>query len=284
MGNFGDKSKIKYYGRINQAPHEEPGRTDEWSENRIASGTFIGKYDDVNDKMNSLRPGLPMSNFNAWTDKTFSQNFFIRTMQLTRGDGDTGELHVTFVKCPNGPEQPYNKVWEVGMEEVQKKLITHPYIQKHGDADILFKWEETPMRYRTNGDDFFYSTGAMNGDIPELRKVTGDANIAYCKAVMAGIETYNLYLPVVSCTSYYIKIPGVLYGSDGIVRGGTIHMDDDIGKFDKPDVSVRGFTKGNWFKSMDKFVESADGTCTRNEQWTYTPDKEHSWIYDELSI
>ena len=118
MGNFGDKSKIKYYGRIKDAPHEVPGRQDDWSENRVQGVTFIGKYDDVKAKMDSLRPGLPMGTFNSWTDKAFAGNTFIRTMSLVRGDGDTGELHVTDVRCPRGAEQPYNKVWEVGMEEV----------------------------------------------------------------------------------------------------------------------------------------------------------------------
>lgn len=283
MSGFGDKSKIRYYGRIKDAPHEEPGRTDEWGENRVASGTFIGKYDDVKDKMDSLRPGVAMSAFNSWTDKSFNSNYYIRTMQLTRGDGDTGELHVTFVKCPNGPEQPYNKVWEVGMEEVQTKLINHPVVVKQGDVGILFKWEETPKQYRVgkSNDEFYYATGEMDGDYPRLAKVTGDSNIAYCKAVMAGIETYNRYFPIVSCTSYYIKLPGVLYNADGIVTGGTVHMDDDIGHFDTPDVKLRGFSGGKWFKSMDKYIENADGTCTRQEQWTYTPDKDHSWIYDK---
>ena len=283
MGNFGDRSKIKYYGRIKDAPHEVPGRQDDWSENRVQSVTFIGKYDDVKAKMDSLRPGLPMGTFNSWTDKAFAGNTFIRTMSLARGEGDTGELHVTDVRCPKGAEQPYNKVWEVGMEEVQKKLITHPNVQKHGNVDILFKWEETPKRYRTDGNgDFWYATGEMDGDEPQLEKITGDANIAYCKAVMAGIETYNEYLPVLSCTSYYVKLPGILYDADGIVNGGTIHMDDDIGTFDTPKVTVRGFSDGIWLKSMDKFIENADGTCTRQEQWTYTKDKKHRWIYDTL--
>ena len=282
---LGDKSKIKYYGQIANIPHEIPGRQDDWAENRVASTTFVGKYGDVESKMNSLKPGDRMSTFDAWTDRAFSGNYHIRTMSLVRTDGDVGELHVTFVKCPKGPEQPYNKVWEVGMEEVQKKLITHPYIQEKADTTVLFKWEETPKRYRVDDNgDFWYATGEMDGDEPELEKISGDAEIAYCKAVMAGIETFNLYLPVISCTSYYIKVPGVLYDGDGILNSGSIHMDDDIGHFDEPDVKVRGFTKGKWFKSMDKFIENADGTCTRNEQWTYTNDNDHAWIYDELNI
>ena len=279
----GDRSKIRYYGRIDKAPHEVPGRSDEFAENKTAATTFIGKYDDVRSKMESLKNGDPMSTFNAWADEPFNSKYYIRTMNLTHVDGDLGELHVTFVCCPRGKEEPYNRVWEVGMEEVQKKLISHPFIQEKADMSVLFKWEETPARDRVDKNgDFWYATGEMDGDLPQLTKIDGDAEIAYCKAVMAGIETFNLYLPVVSCTSYYVKVPGVLYDGDGIISGGSIHMDDEIGHFDEPDVKVRGFTKGKWFKSMDKYIENADGTCTRNEQWTYTNDTKHSWIYDQL--
>lgn len=280
--------KPDYYGDIENSAFETVGRSDSWAENREAQFQIIGQYKKLEGL--NIQPADSMSRLSEYID--VNSQYYVKTVTLTKEDGDVGVMNISAVKCPEGVEKPYNEVWESSMDEVQKKLINHPDVRAHCKLDELWKWMDTPARYRVTGSGdeakYYYTTGEVMGDEPELKEITGSWEKKYCAAVIAGIETFNLYLPVVSRTSYYLKLPGVTYNGEHVAKSGTIELTDEekIGTFDKPDVEPSctpkmGTKKGRWFKSMDKISENADGSCTRTEQWTYTNDTDHSWIYGD---
>lgn len=287
-----NQDKIKYFGKIGELPWETVDRSDEWSENRVAQISIVGKYADL--KAKNVKPADSASVINAFMDEDLDSQYYIRTVSLTREDGDVGRLNVSLVKCPDGKNKPFNVQWDVSMEEVQKKLITHPIFDEDKECrTIIHQWEETVkaqrVLYNKDGKPTFYYQTAdqiVQGQMFPI-KIENEYVKAYCNAVTAGIETYNVYLPIIVKTSQYLELPGLDYDSESrIVESGTISefsKEDQIGRFDgNMEISIAGFDdreKGLWFKSGDKFTQGSDGTWTRVETWTYTNDTRHKWIY-----
>lgn len=281
---------VKAAGKITTIPYETVGRSDEWADNRVATVDIVGAWRDLSAL--SLKPGDPMSRISAFVDG-WNGNYFIRTASLTREEGNIGHYHISLVRCDKGKNKPFNITWDVSMEEVQKKLITHPIFEDKPDVrNQIMMWEDTIKAERVKYDKdgkptFYYQTADMivQGKILPVR-VTSQEAISYMEAVMAGIETYNVYLPIIIKTSQYLELPGVDYDSDShIANGGTISefsKEDEIGRFASDmELKISGFSgdKGLWFKSGDKFTMQSDGTWTRTETWTFTNDVKHKWIY-----
>lgn len=273
----------KLYGK--SVPFETIGRSEQWAESRVLQCSIVGKTDRLRDR---VKPGDPISVLSGWLGSGWHGNYYVRTVTLAEEEGEMSTLTVSLVLCKQGKKKPYNETWEVSMEEVQKKLISHPKIVEAGVVDDLFKWEETPKRYRTSVDKngkihYWFATGEMNGDSPVLKEIEDEWALAYIAAVTAGIETFNMYLPVITHVSSYLELPGVDYDSQSHqVTGGTISEFSGkslIGNFDEPKLVVEGYTNGRWFKSKDTYSQNSDGTWTRTEQWTYTNDTKHAWIY-----
>ena len=274
-------------GKIKTTPFETVGRTDSFAEQMTASAIVIGKYEDLN---GVVHQGDSMGSHGGWFNGKYDSNYYVKNFELSSPDGVTGELRMSLVNCPNGKTEPYNITWDVGMEEVQMKLINHPMIIEYGDMSKLFKWEETRkgrrIRYKSNGDmEFYYDDYSDSGQFLGLVKMTGDWNIAYCKAVTQGIETFNRYLPVITKNTYYLELAGAQPDLNHIVHSGTIRDftgADSIGHFDAPDLKVKGYIDhkdGVWFKSGDKYTSQADGSWIRTEMWVFTNDPRHMWIY-----
>lgn len=277
-------------GRAARGGFETVGRRSSWAESRVSTATVVGKIADVFDR---AKPGDSMAQHANWFGAAFNPLYFVRTVDESSDDGVTGTVTLSLVKCPNGKTKPYNITWEVGMEEVQMKLINHPLVRKNCNIDELLMWEDTQKGRRVEQnkdgdlkfyyDEYDYSAGA--GVSINRHEITGDWNIAYCKAVTQGIETYNRYLPVITKNSTYLEMPGAQYSQDHIVTGGTItdfSGKDTIGHYNFPDLRVSGFINGKdgvWFKNMDKYTINADGTATRTEGWVFTNDPSAMWIY-----
>lgn len=282
-------SRAVLEGRIKQHGFETVGRRESWAEQRISTVTVVGTIDKVFDK---VKPGDSMGSHSEWFNGKFNNKYFVRTVEQSSDDGVTGNVTITFVKCPNGKTEPYAISWEASMEEVQTPLINHPMLREKGDIDQLFKWEDTSPGRRVGKDKegnliFKYDETEYSGTGITLtpHKITNEWNIAYCKAVMAGIKTFNRYLPVVTKTSTYLELKGIHYNDDHMPYRGQIEDfsgPDTIGHFNDPDIKIEGYKtgkKGVWFKSMDRYVINADGTATRTESWVFTNDTSANWIY-----
>lgn len=277
-------------GQISRTPFETTGRSESWAEQRTVTATVIGQMKDIADK---VKPGDSMAQFPNWFGGAFNSQYYVKNLDMSSPDGVTGELKLSLVKCGQGKFKPYNITWEVSMEEVQMRLINHPMIIKNGNVDVLLKWEDTPkgrrVEQKKNGElEFFYiepdysqGAGLMEKKVP----IEGDWNIAYCKAVTQGIETYNRYLPTITKNSYYLELSGANYNTDHVITGGTIRDftgQGTIGHFDVPELKVAGFINnkdGVWFKNCDKYTSQADGSWIRTEGWVFTNDPRHMWIY-----
>lgn len=281
--------KIPMYGQITVKPFETVPKDFAWSDHQTLTMTVVGDYQEMWNK--KLHPGMGI---NETGYVTGAANWFIRTVDIAREEANVGILKIGMVYCPEGLNKPYSSTIEVAMEEVQKALITHPLFKTDGEDEDKDKalaeirgWE----RYRN------ISAGATKGygkdmkfyyteDDTTPKEVEKETAKQYCRAVSSGIETYNIYLPVITRTSLYLRLPGeVTYKADSnIVSGGEIECAEQIGRFCDPPIRVDGLKEGEYFKSKDSYSQAADGSWTRTEQWTYTNDLTHRWIYDELKI
>lgn len=203
----------------------------------------------------------------------------VQNSTLTNEAGGLGILRISCVAV-SGLYAAFDETWDIDMQEVQRSLKQHPKVLDSAGALAQIKlWEATPEALRTYttqaGLAFRYYATTDDGEPGDLTEVTNAEAIKYLMAVTAGIETYNAYLPVVTRTTRYLSI---FTGTSSI----NIPYSDKIGKFDTPSVRPSGYdgTK-NWFKSADKYSRANNGTWTRTEQWTYTDDTTHSWIYEK---
>ena len=274
-------------GRIKTTPFETTGRTDSHADLSTAAVFVLGKYEMLK---NAVKQGDSMGKHANWFNGQVNSSYYIKNFELSTPDGITGELKMSLVNCPNGKTKPYNITWDVGMEEVNLRLICHPMIIENGDITKLFKWEDTRksrrVKYKKGGEmDFYYDEYSTDGKYLGLVKMTGKWNIAYCYAITQGLEGFNRYLPVIVKNSYYLELAGAEPDLNHIIHSGTIQDftgADKIGHFDAPDLKVHGYIDqkdGVWYKSGDRYTSQADGSWIRTETWVFTNDPRHMWIY-----
>lgn len=199
----------------------------------------------------------------------------VKSSSVTGDGGGVATLRVSLVALKSASDA-YDISYDVDLSEVQMSLKKHPSLTAE-DISIIQQWEATPEAVRVYGDGasfgFRYyemsSADATPGALTKVSATSGAWNYLY--AVASGIETYNIYLPVITRTAHYLKMDI----SSSIVGYST------LGTFDTPPITLSGYTGDkNWFKSADKLTRANDGTVTRTEQWTYTNDTTHSWIYE----
>lgn len=299
-----DGTKYLRGGRIELLPLETPTRTLTRFAEKTMTSEVVGDYDDLVDVLR-IREIAPAAFFPTIKGEF---NWYIKSVEITREDANTGIAKVVLVNCPNGPSKPYSWEWSIGIEEVSMKLISHPRYRDNIKAqNTIQRWEETDPQWRVRAKssegtvayDYCYmarsqdesgasAEGAERYDpdddsSPFVVVITDEVIKDYCSAVLAGIETYNKYLPVVTKTSNYLKVPGADYDEDGRCEGGVVTGFEGIGKFDTPDLTAEGYPGqgNNWFKSKDSYSINTDGSATRTESWTYTDDTRFSWIYEE---
>ena len=203
--------------------------------------------------------------------------FGVKNSTISTDGGGVATLRVSLVGM-QGLSGPYDETWDIDMQEVQMSLKRHPAVTA-SDVSVIQLWEATPEAKRiTTSDDgatitfkYYAPTGAEEDQADMELKEVDSSSMAYnvLYAMMSGIETYNIYLPVVTRTTHWLKEPF----SDEYSA---------LGTFSDPDKIPRGYKKGQFFKSGDKVTVANDGSITRVEQWTYTNDMTHKWIYEEV--
>lgn len=268
-------------------------RTISRSDNVTLEIEAAGPMGVVEAKVMNSSIGMPLQELLANRSSDILKNYRVKTIQCSREDGGIGVLMISSVYCVN-PRKPYHVTYSVDMVEVQKSLKAHPRIRESMSALAeIQKWEATPEAVRTvfkGGSldtlEAKYYADLSNPDISNLRKIKDEDALKYIKATVSGIESYNVYLPVVTKTSLYLKEPpGTSQDDDTHELKGTLDFSKGIGLWDDDfDFTVAGYddsSDGRWFKSKDSYMQLADGTWQRTEEWTYTNDKKHDWIYEE---
>lgn len=277
-------------------PIPQAGRSRTIAENDTLNVITVGDYDGFRDRIGlDIRPG----SYFAIGDESIGVpdgGFAIRTVTLRRdesyGSGliakHVGVLELALVHV-TGPYDPFEVTVDVDIREVGKGLITHPDIQGDGVAlNQIRLWNETPEGKRVSyvgGMPIFryYEPKSEDADGEEsgtLKPVDNENAQKYLLALTAGIETYSVYLPVVTRIRRFVRLPGD--GGSGTI---TLPYNADLGGFvDASEVPEcpAGFETGLWFKSADRYSRASDGVWTQTEEWTYTDDSTHDWIYKEL--
>ena len=255
------------------------------TDSRRLTVEICGDYQDLASQKCFPGDNPPSASWGSGEDVT---GYRVESATLEREDGKRGILTINLVKA-KGSDAEINVTYDIEMQEVQKKLRTHPKLAKAGALEQIWGFENLDPQLRVtkwDGDgkptEFQYMP--TDGTSPVVMDNIGA--IAYAKAVTAGIETYNVYLPVISKTSTFLRMPGVTFDEDTHeITGGTLNKYSkfsEIGYFTNPPINIEGYTNENdglWFKSVDKYTQQANGSWTRTEQWVYTNDTDHDWIY-----
>lgn len=279
----------EYKGEIANGSAPTEVRTISKSDNTTLEVEIIGRYSTLENLILSKGPGDDVELLvNAAKGDSFS-GYRIKTLACQREGGDVGKLRASLVYAQSTTE-PFHITYNIDMQEVQKSLLSHPLFREHPESlQYIQLWNNTSPGTRVKWgssrekDQFFYYDES-SGYSSSLIQITDTNAIKYCKAFVAGIETYNVYLPVVSKISLYLKAPPGLSQDDTTHElSGTLQYSTNIGKWDDGfGFQIQGYdttsTQG-WYKSKDRYVQNADGTWQREEEWVFTNDKTHAWIY-----
>ena len=210
---------------------------------------------------------------------------YVQTASLS-GDGrGNATLRITCIDPSYGSGSssilPTKVTYRIEMAEERTDLISHPHVADF--VDILVKWMGTAdtQKYDAAAEQYQYDTG----DGITFAHITEQAAIDFCTAWMHGIKTYNRYFPVVEKISIYKRPPGMTMNGASI-SGGSPTFSSDIGTWDAPNITLNGFPSTGFFKSKDSYVQNANTSWTRTEQWVWTPDgssSNYGWIYSASS-
>jgi len=199
----------------------------------------------------------------------------------TSGDG-MGKLTVRCVRYEVGFSfSAARSTFRVDMQEVTYDLEDHPAVAS--DRSIILKWLATDESKRSSGGSYFYSD--ENGELVAITSESHSLALKFISAYMSGIKTFNRYFPVIEKISTYKNPPGMSRIGKSFT-GGSPDFSDHIGTYNNPPISLNGYPSNHWFKSKDGWMQNADTTWTRTEQWTYTPESSsgnNAWIYNELT-
>lgn len=298
---------MSLHGAISKGNHPTVTRSVQRSENCTMEIQIVGDYLGLERVVLTSGVGDDAGNVCTNSEGDSFNGYKIKNLSLSREEGNVGLLSASLVKC-GSITKPYHITYTVDMVEDQRTLLRHPMFRgKSKSYDIIRKWNETREGLRfTAGDtpekDVYryedYEGGGLGGsdsiyvdDLIDVGKrklfvIKDEVALKYCKAVVAGIETYNVYLPVISKVSLYLKQPpGVSQDDDTHEIKGNLEFSKGIGRWD----SSFGFTlvgfedneKQGWFKSQDQWLQNSDGSWQRTEQWTFSDSKDHAWIYEE---
>ena len=237
-----------------------------------------GDYDTLDGF--GIKPGVW---FGGGSEKLgIAPNFGVKSASLTRDDGGIATLRISLVKI-SFPSSPFSTTYDIDMQVDQRDLKGHPYIVAGGNTtrNQINLWIQGGQLWKPSLGPYYLAQGSASEPLGVETALTDERAIKYANAVIAGLESYGVYLPVVTKTSNYINLPGTV---DAGVTPKTVSYDDKCGKFEIPPITLSGYPRSrlHWFKSSDKLTRSNDGSWQRTESWTYTDRTEHSWIYEEL--
>lgn len=185
--------------------------------------------------------------------------------ELSRDRGDMGRLSI---QCHGKKREttvgttaePNEVVYEVDCAVVEKPLRAKPEYSPYGAVITL--WEAAPADLR--------SQKKYVDEEGETRDLDGRA-AEYAALVLAGVESYVVFAPVVRITSTYERRP------DGIGK--------NMCKRGKPPASAIAGVSGTWewLKNGDtRTYNAADDTWTRVETWQ-AADKWNDTLYGEAT-
>jgi len=200
------------------------------------------------------------------------------------GDG-MGKMTIRAVKYNEGMTFNAEKVtFRIDMAETQYDLKDHPHLSS--DKDIIIKWLATEESKRKIGNKYYYAQADAQGNITYTEIVSNDHPFAmkFINAFYANITTFVRYFPVIEKISTYKNPPGLSRNGKSFT-GGSPTFSANMGHFEAPPLTLNGYAAANWFKSKDSWIENADTTWTRTEQWTYTPESSggtNAWVYNTL--
>lgn len=195
----------------------------------------------------------------------------------TAGDG-MGRLTLSCsssLEAEEGAGVPTRETFRITMEEVDYDLVDHPGIHAAARALCLAWLAADPAERFRNGA--YFAPGA-DGAYAEISDQEAQR---FCAAWSAGIRTFRRFYPVVELRSWYRNPPGMAAEGRSFRRG-TPEFSRNIGTFDDPPVSLRGYGSGFWFKSGDAWEQQGARSWLRTQTWTYTPEGsrgDHAWIY-----
>jgi len=214
--------------------------------------TFTGPYADLFSK----RPtrGAPMEGSGA--------DMLVQDSTLKRSKGSQGVLTVNLVggnpSWKGGPDAPLKVTVEIDWVAVSKDLRSHPMYHYPEDADTepegvysndpaawmrIEKWKnETNLELRKQ---FKFGTGAID-------EILAPNEQHYAKKILRGVESYNVYAPIVRKTTLLSKKPS---GSKaGFVQDPAVDAE-------YPD----GY---KWLKTACRSTQQQDKTWQLAEEWT----------------
>jgi hypothetical protein len=211
-------------------------------------------------------------------------NCYVESSKLASDGKGGGTLTVNCIfpgsDSQEYPAQPTTVTYRIEMAEEQTDLVAHPALASV--VGICLAWQATNDKDKIDSNgDYQYDSGDGN-----FTPVTDPAAIKFCQAWLHGIKTYNRYFPVVDKISEYKRVPGLsLTGAS--ITSGTAAFSANIGTWNAPGITLAGyFSPGSFYKSKDSWVQNANKSWTRTEQWVWTPDGQSSpygWIYNSSS-
>ena len=208
-----------------------------------------------------------------------TSDYAVESSRLDPAGGGMGKLTIVAVRTPTAAETSaaVRSTLRIGMEEVQYDLEDHPYLA--GARATILKWLATDETVReANGNYYWQSPDGAKHAIADATA------LKFIAAYMAGIRHFVRYYPVVDRISTWRAPPGMTQAGRSFT-GGTPLFSAGLGGYDDPPATLSGYPAGNWFKSGDNWEENGNGTWTRREQWTYTPEAKtgtHGWTYTTL--
>lgn len=213
---------------------------------------------------------------------------YVQTSVLASDGRGGGTLTITCVN-PGGdsaqtPAAPTKITYRLTMAEEQTDLIAHPTITETPSVlAMCVKWLATDDAKKMDASGNYQYDDSGNGT--SFVEITDETAIAFCKAWMHGIKTFNRYFPVVEKISTYKRVPGLTLNG-ATITGGTVtttNFGGDIGKWDSPSITLSGFASTGFFKSKYDWTQNAKSSWTLTEQWVWTPDgsnSDYGWIYE----
>jgi len=205
--------------------------------------------------------------------------FTVETSSISSTGDGLGKLTVRCVKYENGASfSSVKTTFRVDMQEVTYDLEDHPHVKTA--RNVILMWLATDESKRVDGNSYKYEDKDGN-----LQTISDQLAIKFCAAYMSGIKTFNRYFPVIEKISTWKNPPGMNMSGRSFT-GGSPTFSNNAGRYDTTPLSLSGFAQTNWFKSKDSWVQNADTTWTRTEQWTYTPESssgQNAWIYNNLT-
>lgn len=150
--------------------------------------------------------------------------------------------------------------FEIEMAQLEKPLLAHPSFS--GYADVVGKWMNSPPEIK-NANKFVSGVDANGAAIVEA--VTGEALTKVLPKLRKGVESYLMFVPVVTKTTVSESMPSV---------------GENIGKRGAPRLTPAGTWE--WLKTGDKAMQRQDGAWERIEQWTAADEWDHD-LYGEAT-